>query len=92
MVYYTIVYYIIYIVILLYGSSLLPSRNLDEVFTYNHMALMSLRSRSHVNASVVLTRADHLFIHNYRKSLLNIILRPILMVRSLEPVSYRLGV
>ena len=29
------------------------------------MALMSLRSRSHVKASMVLTRADHLFIHNY---------------------------
>ena len=26
---------------------------------------MSLRSRSHVKASMVLTRADHLFIHNY---------------------------
>ena len=36
-----------------------PSRNLHEVFTYNHMALMSLRSRSRVKASVVLTRADH---------------------------------
>ena len=39
------------------------------------MALMSLRSRSHVKASVVLTRADHLFIHNYIISLLNIMLR-----------------
>ena len=32
---------------------------------------MSLRSRSHVKASMVLTRADHLFIHNYIRSLLN---------------------
>ena len=39
------------------------------------MALMSLRSRSHVKASMVLTRADHLFIHNYIRSLLNNILR-----------------
>ena len=39
------------------------------------MALMSIRSRSHVKASVVLTRADHLFIHNYIRSLLNNILR-----------------
>ena len=39
------------------------------------MARMSLRSRSHVKASVVLTRADHLFIHNYIRSLLNNILR-----------------
>ena len=29
------------------------------------MAIMSLRSRSRVKASMVLTRADHLFIHNY---------------------------
>ena len=42
---------------------------------------MSLRSRSHVKASMVLTRADHLCIHNYIRSLLNNILRPILMVR-----------
>ena len=43
------------------------------------MGLMSLRSRSHVKASMVLTRADHLFIHNYIRSLLNNILRPILI-------------
>ena len=45
------------------------------------MALMSLRNRSRVKVSIVLTIADHLFIHNIR-SLLNIILRPILMVRT----------
>ena len=44
------------------------------------MALMSLRSRSHVKASMVLTRADHLFIHNYIRSLLNNILRPIKLI------------
>ena len=33
------------------------SRNLDEVFTYKHTALMSLRRRSHVKVSVVLTGA-----------------------------------
>ena len=51
------------------------------------MDLMSLRSRSRVKASVVLTRADHLFIHNYIRSLLNIILRPILIAggRDLYP-------
>ena len=43
------------------------------------MALMSLRNPSHVKASLVITRADNLFIHNYIRSLLNIILRPILM-------------
>ena len=41
------------------------------------MDLMSLRSGSHVKASMVLTRADHLFLHNYIRSLLNNILRPI---------------
>ena len=39
-----------------------------------HMALMSLQSRSHVKTYMVLTRADHLFIHNYTGSPLNIIL------------------
>ena len=70
------------LLLLLWWSPFIPFRNLDEVFTYNHMALLSLRSRSHVKASVVLTRADHLFIHNYIRSLLNIILRPISMVRT----------
>ena len=56
----------------------IPSRNLDEVFTYNQMTLMSFQSRSHVKASMVIMRADHLFIHNYIRSLLNNILRPIL--------------
>ena len=32
---------------------------------------MSLRSRSHVKASMVLTRADHLCTYNYIRSLLN---------------------
>ena len=64
-------------------NTFIPSRNLDEVFTYNHKALMSLRSRSHVKASMVLTRADKLCIHNYIRSLLNNILRPILKARTL---------
>ena len=83
-----------YIVIILFRwSTFIPSRNLDEVFTYNHMALIFLRSRSHVKASMVLTRADNLFIHNYIISLLNIILRPILIVRTgHEPASYCLFV
>ena len=53
------------------------SRNLDEVFTYSHMALMSLRIRSHVKVSMVLMRIDDLFIHNFIRSLINNILRPI---------------
>ena len=42
---------------------------------------MSLRSRYRINASMVLARDDHLFIHNYIRSLLNnikYIVRPIL--------------
>ena len=55
------------------------------------MALMSLQNSSDVMASMILTRTDHLFIHNYIRSLLNIILRPILMVRTrLESGSYDL--
>ena len=52
------------------------------------MALMSLRSRSHIKASMVSTRADHLFIHNYIRSLLNIMLRPIFYRKGFEPASY----
>ena len=52
------------------------------------MAVISLRSRSHVKASIVLTRADHLCIHNYIRSLLNNSVRTMLMVRTrLEPAS-----
>ena len=53
--------------------------SLITIIWYIYMALMSLRSRSHVKASMVLTRTDHLFIHNYIRSLLNNILRPILL-------------
>ena len=45
---------------------------------------MSLRNRSRVKASVVLTRAGHLFIHNYIRSLLNNIVRP--MARTLRVI------
>ena len=41
---------------------------------------MSLRSRSHVKASMVSMRDDYLCIHNYIRSLLNIILIPILNI------------
>ena len=69
----------IYVILLLlfWWSPLIPSRNLDEVslISYNHIAIMSLRSRYHVKAS-----ADHLCIHNYIISLLNTILRPTIMI------------
>ena len=38
------------------------------------MALIPLRSRSNVKTSMMLLRADHLFLQNYIRSLLNIIL------------------
>ena len=37
---------------MIWWSPLIPSRNLDEVFTYNQIALISLGSRSHVKAPV----------------------------------------
>ena len=65
------IYIYIYIYIYLFVSYFLfrwipfiPSMNLGQVFTYNHMALMSFQCISHVKASMVLMRANHLFIHN----------------------------
>ena len=67
-------------VVLFWWSPFIPSRNLDEVFlTYNQMAILFLRSRSHVKASIILTRADHYCIHNY-KIIPKIIVIPILIV------------
>ena len=43
------------------------------------MALVSLRSRSHFKESMVLSRTDHLFMHNYIRSFLNNILRSTLI-------------
>ena len=86
-------YYCYCYFILFWWSYFIRSRNLDEFLNYNHMDLMSLRSRSRVMASIVLTRADHLFIYNYIISLLNIMLRHILIIRTrLEPASYWLCV
>ena len=76
---YIVIYIYIYIYIVIY---IVLASNLDEVLTYNHMDLMSLRIRSRVKASIVLTRGNHLCIHNYIRSLLNIILRPIVKVRT----------
>ena len=59
--------------LLFWWSLFIPSRNLNEIVTNNQMALISLGSCSRVKASMILTRADHLFIHNYVISLLNII-------------------
>ena len=41
---------------LFWWNPFIPSRNLYDVFNYNHMALMSLRIRSHVEESMVPTR------------------------------------
>ena len=58
------VLYIHVIVILILYSPFIQSRNIDD-FTYNNMSLMSILSRYHVNTSMVLTKADYLFIQNY---------------------------
>ena len=69
------VYHIVFIIVILFWwSPFIPSRNLDEVFTYNHMAIMSLRN-SHVNTSMFLKRAYH-FLYT-----INCILRNIVLVR-----------
>ena len=44
------------------------------------MALIYIRSHSHVKASLVLMRADHLFINKYIRSLLNYYFKTILLV------------
>ena len=55
------------LLLLFWWSTFIPSRNLDEVFfTFNQMALMPLRSRSHVKASVDLTGADHFYTQLYK--------------------------
>ena len=66
-------YILLLLLLFLFGgvTFFIPSRNLDEVFIYNIYG-------SNVPSKLVLTRADHLFIHNYIRSLLNNILRPIL--------------
>ena len=58
------IYIYIVIVVCIWWSPFIPSRNLDDVFTYNHTDLMSLRCRSHIKGSIVLIRADYLFIQN----------------------------
>ena len=54
---YIYIYIILYIVIVILCSPYIPSRNLDEVFTYNHVALISLRNRYLVKASMVLNES-----------------------------------
>ena len=58
--------------LLFWCSPFIPFRNLDEVFTYNHMALIPLRSRSHIKASMALTKANNLLLHNYIRSHYNV--------------------
>ena len=50
---------VIDIFILLLLISFIPTTNLDEAYTYSHMALMSLRSHYSYKAYMVLTRSDH---------------------------------
>ena len=51
-IYIYIYIYIIVLAILFLWIPFIPSRNLDEVFTYNHMSLISLRSRSRVKPAL----------------------------------------
>ena len=57
------IYNCIVVVILFWWSPNIPSSNLYEVSTYNYMDRISLRSSSHVKASMVLTIVDNLCIH-----------------------------
>ena len=41
------------------GVIFIPFKNLDVVFTYNHMSLISIRSRSHVKVSMVLAKFNN---------------------------------
>ena len=60
-------------------------------FSFSYSYIPITINVNYVKASMVLTRADHLFIHNYMRS--NIILEPILMVRTrLEHAFYCLCV
>ena len=83
------IYSYVDLLLLIFCFPFIPFRNLDEVFTYNNMAQISLRNHFLVMSSMVLTKSDHLIIHNYVRSLLNSILIHILMVWTrLEPVTY----
>ena len=59
--------FMFYVLCFYVGGFFHPVRNLDEVFTYNHMALMSLRIHYHVKVYRIypwwLTRDDHYFIY-----------------------------
>ena len=55
---YIYIYCYYYLLLLFNMSPFIPFRNLYNVYTYNHIALMSLRIGSHVKASIVLTKAD----------------------------------
>ena len=70
-------------------SYFIPSRNLESVLFYNHIAIMSLRNRSHVKVYMFKQITNYIFIHTYIRSLLNIILIHILKAWTrLEPVPY----
>ena len=75
----------IIVFLLFWWSTFIQSSNVYRVFTYNHMALMSLRSRSRVKAAMVLTIADYLVIHNYIRSLLVFDIEVTFIIRYLYP-------
>ena len=52
----------IYLIIVI--LNVVDSKNLDEVFTFNHIALIHSMPLL-FKASIILMRADHYFIHYY---------------------------
>ena len=52
-IYILYIYIFVMFIVIWWHPFFIPFRNLDDVFTYNHMALMSLRNRSHIKESVV---------------------------------------
>ena len=54
-------------------SPIIPSTNLDTVFTYNHTAVISYGITYHLLSIDILTKVSNLYMHNYIKSLTDII-------------------
>ena len=51
--------------VFMFVESFHPIQEIDDIFTYFQMALMCIRSRSHVRVSEVLTRVVQLYIYTH---------------------------
>ena len=83
-VYNILIYAYIYIYIyyfIIFGSPFIASGYLVK-FTFKPYGSKSIQICYYINASVVLWRAERYVIHNYIRSHLNIILRPIVLART----------